>query len=133
MRLGEALNLAKRSMPDFEKKIKDLQLSQLYQLVEDLQYVNRPEIFRPACMLLKKQLLAWYEDMKSSESEYGKADFKDVSRNFNGIRIFTFERTGFEAFNPSNPKIDLTKLPSEIFKPFVQKASSWRYKADESC
>jgi len=125
MRLGEALGLAERSMSDFEKKIKDLELSQLYQLVEDLQYVNRPEIFRPACRLLKKQLLAWYEDMKSSESKHSKADFKDIRRNFAGERFEAFDITGFDVFNPHSPELNLNILPSEFFKNLIDKVNSW--------
>jgi len=125
MRIGQALELARKSIPDFEEELRELKLSELYHLVDDLQYANQPEAFRPAQRILRKRLSLWYEKLKEWEATHKKADFKDISRSFGFERYEAFNHTGFDVFNPQSPELNLNILPSDFFDRLIKYVDSW--------
>jgi hypothetical protein len=119
LRVAEALALAEKSMDAFEKKIREIKLKELYDLVDDLRYLNNPRVFNVAYKVLREKSVRWYEYMKSSEKKR-----KHIDPNFFSERLSAYDGTGFELFNYKSREFD-ERPPNEIFKDLIQKISGW--------
>ena len=120
LRISEALALAEKSMNAFEKKIREIQLKDLYELVKDLRYVNNPRVFNTTYKVLREKFVKWYEYMTSSEKKR-----KHIDPDCFSERMSAYDATGFEMFHYKSRDFD-ERPPSEIFKDLIEKISSWQ-------
>jgi hypothetical protein len=126
LNLGKALELAEQSMEAFQKKLKEIRLKELYELTDNLRFVNNKPAFNAACDVLNQKLSKWYEFMKSSEKKHKSEDFKNVSLSFTWERYESYKLTGFGVFDLDSPELDLDVLPSDFFKSLIDKVFSWK-------
>jgi hypothetical protein len=119
MNIGTALGLAEKSMGDFDSAIKDMKFRELYELTDDLRFVDNNPVFSAVKKFLQKRLSAWHDQVKKWE----KGSKGDTSYGF--IYFETYNLTGFEVFNAQSPEFNPDIIPSEYFKSLINNISSW--------
>jgi hypothetical protein len=117
MNIGTALGLAQNSMRDFEKAMKDMKLRELYDLVDNLRFVESNSAFSAAKNALKRKLSAWYDQVKKWENR--------AKNGYSYIYFQAYNLTGFEVFNAQGSEFDHNVIPSEFFKSLINEVSSW--------
>lgn len=128
MNVGEALSLAGKSMKLFEDKIYEMKLKELYELTDNLRFVNRNNVdaFETAYEILMDRLVKWYEHMKKEEKDQPKKDSKGANPIFAFWYVNAFDITGFDNFNSQSPEFNPSIPPSEIFKNYIERISKWK-------
>jgi len=122
MNIGQALELAGKSPRAFEDKLHDIKLRELYELVDNLRFVDSPGVFNAAYKILIHKLESWYKFCKANEKGKEK---EDVRFSFSWLRFEAHRQTDFDVFNANSPGLNLDIRPSEFFKSLIDEASGW--------
>jgi len=94
MNIAQALELAGKSLEAFEEKLHEIKLKELYELADNLRFVNNPPVFKTVYRILRERFIELYEYMKSSEKKRKHIDEFQYSE-----RLTAYDMTGFEIFN----------------------------------
>ena len=121
MNVGQALQLAQTSMEDFKQKLHDIKIKELYELADNLRFVDRDNIavFQIGYDTLKKRLVWLCEYMKTWEKKK-----QDTDPLFYSERLTAFDQTGFGFFHYKSPNFD-SRPPSQIFEDLIEQISEW--------
>jgi hypothetical protein len=107
MRISEALELAGQSLDSLMVKLKELNVKELFELVNDLRFSNNPEVFTSCHNVLIKKLLIFLEEMERLEKN-------STHRGLDILRRFTHEKIGITTGPDTLPSIALRKYLDEI-------------------
>ena len=107
MRISEAIELARQSMDPLMARIDQLDIKELFELVNDLRFSNNPEVFTSCHNVLIKKLLIFLEEMEELEKN-SEPRWLDI------LRHFTHEKIGIRTSPDTAPNIALRKHLDKI-------------------
>jgi len=108
MRVSEALKIYEQSVNSYKARLKELEIKDLIELVQDLRLVNHPEIFKTSHdVLVNKKLLPLLKEVEALEKTV-------TERGLFILHKHIYEETGFRVDSKTLPSVAVRKMINEI-------------------